>query len=417
MKTLSVIVPVFNEEKTVGGIISKLDKINLGKRRKEIVVVDDGSGDGSAGIIKKLKIKNLKFIRHKKNQGKGAAIRTALKKATGDYVIIQDADTEYNPDEIIKLVSAAEKQNLLVVFGSRDKEIRNRYLYPHYYWGSKMLCVMLNLMFGEKFTDPETCYKLIQTDLMRFLEISERGFGVEMEMAAKIARLKVPYDEVSISYHPRSFAEGKKIGMKDGFEAIFLIWKYWQRDLHFGIGDRILRQIRLGETLKYLNFSKGDVVVDMGCGRQASLGWRLRPKVKRYLGLDMDVPAVGMENINLVTADLDRKIKLNTGSADKIIGAAIFEHLRKPETFLKECRRILKTGGILALTTPAPPLADLILKICLKLKVVAADEVYDHVGYYSLKKLGEMLVKSGFELEKTKGFLFGLNNLIVAKKP
>jgi dolichol-phosphate mannosyltransferase len=429
IRKLSILVPVYNEVATIGRIYDKLVRLNLGKTDRETIWVDDGSTDGTSKILKKLEMNGLphsakgyvrgakfKYIYHSKNAGKGAAIQSALKKATGNYVIIQDADLEYNPEEIIKLVRAAEANNWLVVFGSRDREIKNKYLYPHYYWGSKMLCWLMNLFFDEKFTDPETCYKLIQTDLLKFMDLTERGFGIEMEMAAKIARIKIPYGEVAISYHPRSFAEGKKINAKDGMRAIYLIGKYWVRDLHYGIVDRILRKIRLAEALKYVRFDREDTVADMGCGRQANLGWRMRPKIKQYIGIDKEVPDLRMAEVKLVQSDLNKKTTLGSESVDIIVAAAILEHLNNPQLFINECRRVLKNGGRLAITTPAPPLADMLLKILVFFKLIEADEVYDHVGYFGIRDLIKLVEKSGLKAVKTERFFCGLNNLIVAQK-
>lgn len=229
IKKLSIIVPVFNEVGQVNVMFRKLRNLKLGRRKKEIILVDDGSTDGSREWLKA--VQGSKLVLHKKNMGKGAAIRSGLDVATGDYVIIQDADNEYNPEEIKWLVEKAEKDNLLAVYGSRDGGIKNKYLYPHYYWGSKILAGMINLLFHQKLTDPETGYKLIQTDLFRLLEIKQPGFGVEIEITAKIARLGLKIGEVPITYAPRSFAQGKKIQVRDGLEAVVLIGKYYLRNL------------------------------------------------------------------------------------------------------------------------------------------------------------------------------------------
>lgn len=422
--------PVYNEVKTVEGVIKRLSDLGLEKRKKEVIVVDDGSTDGTTKLLKKLNshyknsptslklrgVHNFKYIYKQRNEGKGAAIGSALQVATGDYVIIQDADLEYDPEEIKKLVVKAEKENLMVVFGSRDREIKNVYLYPHYYWGSKALCWLMNLVFGAKFTDPETCYKLIQTDLLKFIDIGERGFGIEMEIAAKIARLRVPYGEVAITYHPRSFTEGKKIGIKDGVRAIYLIGKYWEHDLHYGIIDRILRKIRLSEVLKYLDINNSQTVADMGCGRQATMGWQLRERLGEYSGLDKEVPSLKIGNIKLFPADLNKKLILRSNSMDIIIGAAILEHLKNHVGFIAECRRILRPRGRLVITTPAPPLADKFLKVLVNLKMIEADEVYDHVHYFSPEELKMIIQEEGMEVVQVKRFLWGLNNLVVAEK-
>jgi glycosyltransferase involved in cell wall biosynthesis len=404
----------------VGKVIKRLGKLYLGKTKREVIVVDDGSTDGTTESLRGLSksgLKNFKYIFHTKNQGKGAAIQTGLARATGDYVIIQDADLEYNPGEIVGLIKKAEKDSLWAVFGSRDKDLKNRYLYPHYYWGSRMLCLLINLAFGMKYTDPETCYKLMKTNLWRFLRMEERGFGVEIEVATKIARLKVPWGEVSISYQPRSFAQGKKIGVKDGLKAIWLIAKFRMNDLHYGVVDQWLREVRYEAALKYVKLGRKDTVVDMGCGPQAELGWWLRERIRRYIGLDNKIINLKIENLELITTNLDRLSKHPGRKADKIIGTAILEHLRQPEKFLNECYQMLKPKGQLVLTTPAPPLAGLVLKLLAVTGMIKADEVQDHINYYSLGELAELAGEAGFKVVKAERFLLGLNGLVVAEKP
>jgi glycosyltransferase involved in cell wall biosynthesis len=418
IRKLTIIVPVYNEIATVEKVIRKLSKLSLGKTKKEVIVVDDGSTDGTTQLLKKLEKRgtHFKYLFHLRNVGKGAAIRTGLIQATGDYVIIQDADLEYNPEEIIKLVKRAENDSLWVVFGSRDKDIKNKYLYPHYYWGSRLLCLLINLAFGMKYTDPETCYKLMKTNLWRFLDMEERGFGVEIEVATKVARLKVPWGEVSVSYQPRNFAQGKKIGVKDGLKAIWLIVKYRMNDLHYGVVDQWLREIRYKAALKYIRLGEKETVVDMGCGRQAKFGWWLREKIWRYIGLDKEIINLQIENLELVKADLDRLPKSLRTKADKIVGTAILEHLRQPEMFLRECRQILKPKGQLVLTTPTPPLAGLVLRLLAVMGMIKADEVQDHISYYGLGELMELVGRAGFRVVKAERFLLGLNSLVVAKK-
>ena len=227
MRKLSIIVPVYNEAETVERVIERLEKLDIGTTKKEIVIVDDGSTDGSVLVITNNQLPRTKFelIRHKKNLGKGAAIKTGLKYATGDYVIIQDADLEYHPQEIKKLVSAVKKTNSPVVYGTRNRGIRNKYAYPVMYWGAKILIGMVNLFYGQQLSDPECCYKLVRRKLLDF-EISERGFGVEIELTAKLAKKGIKIAEVPIKYFPRTYEQGKKITIWDGARAIWLAIKW-----------------------------------------------------------------------------------------------------------------------------------------------------------------------------------------------
>jgi glycosyltransferase involved in cell wall biosynthesis len=224
---LSIIVPVYNEEKTVGTVLERILKVDW-KRKVEVIVVDDGSTDKTGSIIEKWKRKKLagwKFIDGLKNQGKGAAIGKALKITTGEWVGIQDADLEYNPAQIKKLVDVAEAGDMPVVYGTRNWGIRNEYRYAHFYWGAKALYLLANLAFGQRLTDPETCQKVIKKEILDFA-IEEKGFGVEIELMAKISKKGIKIWEVPIPYRPRGFEEGKKIKWQDGVRALWLVAKY-----------------------------------------------------------------------------------------------------------------------------------------------------------------------------------------------
>jgi dolichol-phosphate mannosyltransferase len=227
IKKLSIIVPVFNEEKTVGEVIKRLSNLEIKGVKKEVIVVDDGSTDATVSEINNLQftINNFRLIRHRKNLGKGAAIKTGLKNVTGDYVIIQDADLEYHPREIKKLVTKVEKEGCGVVYGTRNKGIRNDYAYPVMFWGAKTLIWMVNILYNQKLSDPECCYKLIKRNQLDF-EISEKGFGLEIELTAKLAKKGIEIAEVPIKYNPRTYAEGKKITIADGIRAIWLAVKW-----------------------------------------------------------------------------------------------------------------------------------------------------------------------------------------------
>jgi len=227
MNKLTIIVPVFNEEKTIAEVIKRLRNLEIKNVKKEIIVVDDGSTDATASAMTKSQypISNIKFMRHKTNQGKGAAVRTALKHATGDYVIIQDADLEYHPGEIKKLVRMAEKTNASVVYGTRNKGVKNHYAYPIMFWGAKVLIWMVNVLYRQKLSDPECCYKLVRRDLLDF-EIEEKGFGIEIELTAKLAKKGIKIAETPIKYIPRTYEEGKKIKMTDGIRAVWLAVKW-----------------------------------------------------------------------------------------------------------------------------------------------------------------------------------------------
>lgn len=214
--------PVFNENKTVREIVRRVQEVPL---HKEIIIIDDGSTDGTREAFKELKADNIRIILHEKNQGKGAAIRTGLGMATGDIVVIQDADLEYDPMDYLKLVPLIESGKAQVVYGSRILGSKQR-SYHRYYLGGRLLTLLANLLYGLKITDEPTCYKMFKREVMDRLELDCTGFEFCPEVTAKVARLGYAIHEVPISYHPRSFEEGKKIKWKDGLIGIWTLLKY-----------------------------------------------------------------------------------------------------------------------------------------------------------------------------------------------
>lgn len=230
---LSIIIPVYNEQKTIHQILKKVCNVKLiNSLQKEIILVNDFSTDKSEQMIIKFIERNseqvIRYYKHKKNKGKGAALRTGIRKARGDYIIIQDADMEYDPEEYNLLLKPMLAGFADVVYGSRFKGNN-----PHrilFYWhsiGNKLLTAFSNMLTNLNLTDMETCYKLFKAEIIKKIKIQENRFGFEPEITSKISRIKgVRIYEVGISYYGRTFAEGKKINWKDGVRAIYVIFKY-----------------------------------------------------------------------------------------------------------------------------------------------------------------------------------------------
>jgi glycosyltransferase involved in cell wall biosynthesis len=223
-KVLSVVIPCYNEEKNIEKIVRRVLASPI--KIKEIIIVDDCSTDGTPDILA-AKIKPLvsKIIYHKINGGKGAALKTGFQAATGDVVIIQDADQEYDPMEYERIATPIFEDRADVVYGSRFKE-GTRKGYMANKLANWFLTKLSNLFTGLDCTDMETCYKAFKREIIQSIDIQEKRFGFEPEITAKIAAKKVRFKEVPISYNPRTSEEGKKIGCRDGFRAMYCIWRY-----------------------------------------------------------------------------------------------------------------------------------------------------------------------------------------------
>lgn len=229
---LSIIIPAYNEASTINAILEKIETVELSNGiEKEVIIVNDSSTDNTEEIIKDYISKNnlnISYFEHSVNKGKGAALHTGIKNATGEYLIIQDADLEYDPNEYNDLLKPVLLGVADVVYGSRFMGSKpHRILFFWHTIGNKFLTFLSNMFTNLNLTDMETCYKLFKTEIIQNIKLKEKRFGFEPEVTAKISRVaKIRVYEVGISYYGRTYDEGKKIGWKDGFHAIYCILKY-----------------------------------------------------------------------------------------------------------------------------------------------------------------------------------------------
>ncbi len=225
---ISVVIPVYNEKNTLHTLLSRVLSAPVGEWEKEVIVVEDYSTDGTREMLKSNPPAGVRIVFHEKNQGKGAALRTGFKVATGDYVLVQDADLEYDPEEYPKLLEPITKYGADVVYGSRFiGDGAHRIVYYWHYLGNQFLTLLSNMFTNLNLTDMETCYKVIKRTITDSITLEQDRFGFDPEITAKVARIKpIKIFEVGISYNGRTYAEGKKITWKDGFRVVYCIIKY-----------------------------------------------------------------------------------------------------------------------------------------------------------------------------------------------
>ena len=221
---ISVVIPVYNEKQWIRELVRRVQEVPI---PKEIILVDDCSTDGTRDTLKELQQECVKVILQPKNQGKGAALRTGFQHATGDVIIVQDADLEYDPAEYPKLIQPILEGKADVVYGSRFIGETHRVLYFWHMIGNKLLTMASNLFTNLNLTDMETCYKVFRREVLDGMVLKSDRFGFEPEFTAKIAKKNLRIYEIPISYSGRTYEEGKKIGLKDGIQAMFCIIRYW----------------------------------------------------------------------------------------------------------------------------------------------------------------------------------------------
>ncbi|MCS7026304.1 MAG: glycosyltransferase [Bryobacteraceae bacterium] len=409
---LSILMPVYNEEEFVGVILERVMRAPLpAGMEREVIVVDDGSSDASAEIVESLTARypEIRLIRQPKNQGKGAAIRTALQHARGEFSIIQDADLEYDPSDYSRILAPLMEGRADAVYGSRFLVAgERRVLYFWHALANWILTTICNVVSDLNLTDMETCYKAFRTSLVKSIPLRSNRFGIEPELTIKLAKREARIYEVPVSYHGRTYAEGKKIGWRDAVSALAVILRYaLTNDIYTEVGPKTLEAFSpavafnrwMADTIRpYL----GQSVLEIGAGI-GNLSRHLIGGRKRYIASDVDEqhlarlrsrfqerPCLEVRKLDVASAadfaDLQR-------SVDTVVCLNVLEHVEDRERALKNLFTALKPGGRAVLLVPHGQFA-----------YGKMDEMLGHRLRYSRGQLQESILQAGFELERILPF-------------
>ncbi len=408
MALVSILIPVYNEEEYLAAIVDRVLAAPLPDGlEREIILVDDGSKDGSAEAadeIGRLHPETVRVFHHPKNRGKGAAIRTALGHARGEFSLIQDADFEYDPKEYPHLLRPLLDGRADAVFGSRFMAANERRVL--YYWHSlanHILTLLVNLTVDLNLTDMETCYKVFRTSLIQSIPLYSERFGIEPEITIKLAKRHARIYETPINYHGRTYDEGKKIGLKDAFEAIGVTIKYaLSSDIYKDPGPETLHALAdarefnlwMADTIRP---HVGQDVLEIGAGI-GNLSRVLLPKRSSYLATDIDEEHLGRlrnrfshrPKLSVARCDVTQPEHFRdiAGRMDTVICLNVLEHVEDDLAALRNIRSSLKPGGKAIILVPHDQRVYGTL-----------DEALGHFRRYAHHELRERMEKTGFRVE------------------
>lgn len=407
---LSVIMPIYNEARTLRTIVQRVLN-NPSGLPLELICIDDNSRDRSREIVQELAIQDerIRLIEHEKNQGKGAAIQSGVAQATGDLILIQDADLEYDPAEYPKLLEPILQGKADAVIGSRFASTGERRVL--FYWhavANRLLTWCSNVVNDVNLTDMECCYKVVRADILRQIPLKSPRFGIEPELVTRLAQWNIRIYEVPISYYGRTYAEGKNIGLKDAFEALWTLLKVRFFDTRFTTHDGyyILESLRRATGFNRWMLSQfsnyiGNCVLEAGCG----IGnfTQLLLSCNQLICVDNDEFYVEMihhrfghlDNFAVQQMDLTKVDEFDTFEyiPDTIISLNVVEHLENDQEVLQNMYRILQSGGHCIILVPAH---QWLYSKC--------DETLGHFRRYEKAELADKMQRAGFELVEMISF-------------
>jgi glycosyltransferase involved in cell wall biosynthesis len=409
---LSILMPVYNEKFTVEQVVDEVMRTPLpADMQREVVIVDDASTDGTGTILKELQQRYvaLKVIHHERNRGKGAALRTAIAVAGGDFMICQDADLEYSPSDYTKLLQPLLHGDADVVYGSRF--LPSEYRRVLFFWhslGNRVLTTISNALNDLNLTDMETCYKMVRAELLRSIPIRSNRFGIEPELTAKFAKRGCRIYEVPVTYRGRTYDEGKKITWKDGISALCtMLYFTFVDDLYNEkYGHNILH--RLSSTHRFNRWMAdtimpwvGDNVLEIGAG-MGNLTKKMLPR-SSYLASDIDPLYLDYLNnaftynqrVQVTKVDVTNPADFASfaGKFDTVICLNVIEHVEPDMLAMKNIYEVLRPGGRACILVPRAP------RLYGKL-----DEVLGHVRRYTASDLTDKLEQTGFTIEQVFTF-------------
>lgn len=407
---LSIVMPAFNEKRTIREIAARVLSVDLGPMTKELVIVDDGSTDGTRDILREMDGRDgLRVLFQPQNLGKGAAVWTGLRASTGDVVVIQDADLEYDPAEYPLLLGPILAGKADVVYGSRflGNPQGHRVLYFWHTIGNRLLTFMSNVFTNLNLTDMETCYKMMTREVADRLDLQSKRFGIEPEITCKVARMRARIFEVPISYSGRTYEEGKKIGLSDAFQAAWVILKFFRWEAPRGdVGTMTLRRMAaLAPYNRWLHdrFEKhlGQRILEVGSG----VGNQTRYFVDRERVVASDIEAHYLREL---TANFGNRSNVRIASflfplgeadrnallaerIDTIVCLNVLEHIEDDRATLRDFGAVLPRGGRLVLLVPALPSLYGTLDVHLR-----------HFRRYDRDALKALVADAGFTIDEMR---------------